>query len=39
MGSEEKPGIEVLDTTGVPIEETVERVALWIRERLIGRRP
>ena len=28
------PPIELLDTTHVPIEETVERVAAWIRSRL-----
>jgi len=34
MGSEVKPAIEVLNTTKVSIEETVERVASWIGERL-----
>jgi len=34
-GSQTELAIELLDTTGVGIEETVERVASWIGERIV----
>jgi hypothetical protein len=33
-GGQVTPAIEVLDTTGSPVEETVQQVARWIRGRL-----
>ena len=33
-GSEAEPAIELLDATGVPVEETAKQVARWVREKV-----